>query len=89
VMPQAGRRGKPRLRRSFALPAPGLPAWPRLRAEILQNKLARMRVQPWAEYPLQMSKLQAPKGQDSLAQGLYLFSVGQMAQRPVPKGLEA
>jgi hypothetical protein len=46
VMPQAGRRGKPRLRRSFALPAPGLPAWPRLRAEILQNKLARMGYSP-------------------------------------------
>jgi hypothetical protein len=57
-MPQAGRRGKPRLRGSFALPAPGLPAWPRLRAEILQIKLAHMGYSPGLRYPLQMSKLQ-------------------------------
>jgi hypothetical protein len=35
-------RTEPDPTRSFALPAPGLTAWPRLRAKILQNKLALM-----------------------------------------------
>jgi hypothetical protein len=30
----------------------------------------------------------ARSDQDSIALGLYLFSVGQTAQRPAPKGLE-
>jgi hypothetical protein len=68
-MPQAGRRGKPRLRRSFALPAPGLPAWPRLRAEILQIKLAHMGYSPGLSTLSKCPNCRARSGQESIAQG--------------------
>jgi hypothetical protein len=87
VMPQAGRRGKPRLRRSFALPAPGLPAWPRLRAEILQIKLTHMGYSPGLSTLSKCPNCSGPKGpapkrQENLAQPGPGFTLGELVNFP-------